>query len=191
METKTQPNISQQQKSSFKELLYRIFQVRANKPRSVKIVQWVVLAISILLFLFAVYLSANKDLLVFFLPVLIPLTVLFCFLYLYRYWCLVVLQIFSLYPIILLSFCLSYLIYMMYFMIPNEIFGFGRDWKLINFSDPSLSSLTNGQIYEFFKNWAIAAFFFYFFSYLVCAVLFHFLWGLPGEYKRRSLKPIS
>src|SRR3989344_2297061 len=89
---------TQTAEGSFKGVIFNILQVSKNKPRSVKIIQWVLLILGILLFIIAKSISY---------PVIIevliygPFFLSFALLYIYKHWSLILLRILSFYPIIM------------------------------------------------------------------------------------------
>lgn len=175
---------------SVREFLFRIFQVRKNKPRSVKIVQWVAVPVIVLILLLAWGFGAFYEALYFlFLPIFLPIILMFCFLYLYRYWSLIGLRILSIYFLLMFPAILALLIWSLYGIIPSYL---GVDyWHDINLNNSLFQYVSEQEFYEFVKNFAIWSFVAISGITIFFAVLFHFLWNQLSEYRRRNTQPTS
>lgn len=175
VESQEQPS---QQNFSFKQLVYLVFQVKANKPRSVKILQWVFISFALyyLYFFWGSIPMWNFELII-----VLSLIIIFALLYTYRLWALYILRIVPLVPIFVSLSVFSYLIY----SSGINLTGYSSFTEIVNqqMSDAEINKVIN----FLFLTWGILS------MILVGPILiiYAFLWNQVERYKYLQLKKKS
>lgn len=185
---------SSPQKFSIKHLLARIFQVKANKPRSVKVIQWILLLMGMVSFYFFWLMYTENTLhpdyiflfltcfnAIFFLTYFLS----FFLLYTYRRWGLISLRVIGLIPFFLVS---TGIIFSFFYLIP-AFFGV-RSWYFVGDIDP-ITNVRYSEYLEWQSNYIPVASIVLTAIYLLPALLFIFFWVQLHEYDKRDKKSTS